>query len=105
MLLKPRCRLTVAPHGPTIGHSGLTPPPPGRPANTKLTDTAVQQSTSTARTTRPQYMRHEYSRLNRGKQQLRRGVAVPHTTPQARRAQNGMPAELPGVGPPQVGTN
>jgi hypothetical protein len=42
-------------------------------------------------------MRHEYSRLNRGKHQLRCGVAVPHTTPQARRAQNGMPVELPGL--------
>jgi hypothetical protein len=29
-----------------------------------------------------------------GKQQLRRGVAVPQFTPQARRAQNGMPVEL-----------
>jgi hypothetical protein len=46
------------------------------------------------------YMRHEYSRLNRGKHQLRCGVAVPHTTPQARRAQNGMPVELPGLACP-----
>ena len=31
---------------------------------------------------------------SRGKQQLRRGLAVPQVTPQARRAQNGMPVEL-----------
>jgi hypothetical protein len=70
------------------------PLPPGRPAKTALTDTADKQATCTARTTLDPTLRHEYSRPAGGRQQLRRGVAVPQVTPQARRAQKGMPVEL-----------
>src|SRR5215213_9236127 len=40
------------------------------------------------------YGRHRIGTASRGSKELRRGVAVPQVTPQARTVQNGMPVEL-----------
>ena len=85
------------------GILGLTPPSPWSARQHE----ANRYSCPTVHKHRPNNpgptLRHEYSRPNGGKQQLRRGVAVPQVTPQARRAQKVMPVELltsclPGVG-------